>query len=137
VTLYALVPSSKMASRFNQDLALITKRHGLTPHLGQATDDQGHTLYVLEANGHWMRVWSQNVDLTGHENAATCGIYFEAHPDPGQYTVYLQTTFSFGDSREVSDVGSQIGHELAEAGYVISSKPVLCSSLSKLGGRSS
>lgn len=59
-SMYALVPSSKSTSRFDQDLAALAKQHGLTPRLGHATDDKGHTLNVVEAKGRWIRLWAQN-----------------------------------------------------------------------------
>lgn len=135
--MYALIPSSKVAARFNQDLALLAKRHGLKPRLGRATDDQGHTLYVLEANGRSMRLWSQNVDLSGHEDPTQCGSYIEVHPDPGQYIVYIEPTLPFMNNADALDVASQIRQELSSLGYEMRSEQVLCSSLSKSAARTS
>lgn len=137
VTMYAVIPSSKAAARFNQDLALLAKRHGLIPRIGRATDDRGHSLYVLEANGRWMRLWSQNVELSGHENPTQCGRYIEAHPDPGQYIVYIEPTLPFMNNTGVAEVASQLGRELSVLGYETQAEPVLCSPLSNSAGLAS
>src|SRR5260221_8721593 len=116
VTWYVLVPPSKAAALFSQDLALLAKRHGLTPHLGSATDSKGHTLHVLEANGRGMRLWSQNVELSGEEDPKLCGSYGEPHPDEGQYVVSIGPELSFMNSANAAEVASQLRLELSVLG---------------------
>jgi hypothetical protein len=41
---YVVVPATKSPALFTSDLASLAKRHGMKPHLGQATDTQGRTL---------------------------------------------------------------------------------------------
>ena len=85
-TIYVLTPPRK-AFRFTQDLAVIAKRHGLDPNLGQSTDDKGFTYRVIEANGRWLHLWGTNMPLSGNESPGVCGHYTGSHPDPGQYIV--------------------------------------------------
>jgi hypothetical protein len=128
--MYAVLTSSN-ASHFTQDLASVAKRHDLTPSLGRATDDRGHTLYVVEAKGRWMRLWSQNMPLSGQEDPVACGKATEAHPDPGQYIITVEPTLPFLNSTASVEVAAQLRQELAQLGYEIREKPVACSSLAR------
>jgi hypothetical protein len=132
-TLYAVVPPTRGGETFNRDLAALARREGLTPQLGHATDDQGQTLYVLEANGAGTRLWSQNVYLTGEEDPVACGRYSEAHPDPGQFVFTVSPLPLFGDAAKARKVFSRIGSALSALGYEIRETEVSpCSSLSRL-----
>lgn len=91
MTMYVLV-TPQTASTFVDNLASVARRHGLTPSVGRATDDKRHTLHVLEAKGRRMRLWSQNMPLSGHEDVAMCGRHGEAYPDPGQFIVVVKPT---------------------------------------------
>ena len=138
-TIYVLAPPQK-AVRFTEDLAAISKRHGLNPNLGSSTDDKGFTFRVIEANGRWMRLWSTNMPLSGQENPALCGHYAEGHPDPGQYIVtvdhglvriglnYVLAMIAKGRPYALI---SEISRELKASGYTVRSRPAECSSLSK------
>ena len=75
---YVIVPSEKTSS-FTEDLALSVKKYGMTPNLGQATDDKGYSLYVLDATSVSVRLRSENVILSGQEEPARCGFYTEPH----------------------------------------------------------
>lgn len=139
-TIYVLTPPQE-ASRLTEELAVITRRHGLNPNLGHATDDKGHTLHVIEASGHWLYLWGQNMPLSGSEDPILCGHYSEGHPDPGQYIVtvdhglvriglnHVLAVVAPGKPRALM---SEISKELSADGYTVRSRPVLCSPLSKI-----
>ena len=129
-TMYVL--ASKMsASRFNTDLATIAQRHGLKPSVGQSTDDRGHTFHVVEASGWRVRVWSQNMPLSGHEDLALCGNHPEPYPDPGQYIVRLSPTiWIFGEAASVN-LAALFRDELSQLGYEIRESVAPCSPLAK------
>lgn len=129
--MYVITPPEK-ASEFTKDLAIVGQRHGLAPNPGQATDDKGHTLYVLEAKSRWLRLWSQNLSLSGLENAAECGEYSEGHPDPGQYVIWLDRRFPMIAEDEPHRLLTLIGDELRAYGYEVRQEPMVCSSLSKI-----
>jgi hypothetical protein len=122
-------PESAVA--FTSDLAKITQRHGLTPNPGQATDDRGNTLYVLEAKSRWLRLWVQNQPLSGFEPKEECGDYSEPHPDPGQYVVRLDRRFPMIADNEPRRLLEIIGNELKASGYSVEQEPKTCSLLSK------
>jgi hypothetical protein len=126
------VASSQSAGHFINDLASLAQKRGLKPSVGQATDDRGHTLHVLEAKGRWMRLWSQNIPLSGQE----CGKSEEAHSDPGQYIVSVKPSLPFLDNRSSTEVAGQLRQELRQLGYEVLDKPLLCSPLGKSGATS-
>ena len=128
--IYVITPPQK-ASRFSDDLAKIARRHHLTPNLGQATDDRGLTNHVLKAEGTWVTLWSENQFLSGHENAAQCGVYSEPHPDPGQYFISIDHRLPLIARNVPRELISEIGNELKASGYDVRKSPILCSPLSK------
>ncbi len=128
--MYAVLTSLNV-SHFTQDLASLAKKHGLNPSLGRATDDRGRTLYVVEAKGRWMRLWSQNMPLSGQEDPAACGKETEAHPDPGQYIITVKPTFPFLNRAASLEVANQLRQELSQLGYEVRDHPVACSRLAK------
>ncbi len=107
----------------------MAKQHGLTPRLGHATDDKGHTLNVVEAKGRWIRLWAQNVPLSGSENPAVCGSSGEAHADPGQYYVTVAPILPLMPNSDARELASQLSHELSALGYEMRSKAALCSAV--------
>lgn len=126
------VASSQNAVHFISDLASLAQKHGLKPSVGAATDDKGHTLHVLEAKGRWMRLWSQNMPLSGQE----CGKSEESHSDPGQYIVSIKPSLPILDNRSSTEVAGQLRQELRQLGYEVLDKPLLCSPLAKSGATS-
>lgn len=138
-TIYVLTPPQK-AARFTEYLAAVSRRHGLSPNLGQSTDDKGYTFHVLEAKGRGMRLWATNMPLSGGEDVLKCGKYSEGHPDPGQYAVTINYSFrwlglnsAFGrmpkDGAKV--LMSEVNADLEKDGYDVRQKPIECSPLSK------
>jgi hypothetical protein len=126
--MYVLVTPTT-ASSFTEDLASLARKHGLSPSVGRATDDKGHTLHVLEAKGRRMRLWSQNMPLSGQEDPAMCGRHTEPYPDPGQYIVLIKPTVPLlGDGASI-EVATQLRQELSQLGYGVREKPAVCSSL--------
>jgi hypothetical protein len=141
-TVYVLIPLSKAApaetagtSGFTQDLAAISKRHGLAPNPGKSVDDKGHAFYVLEAKGNSVRLWSTNMPLSGQENPALCGRHSEPHADPGQYTITIDHSLPLIGKTQPRKLISEISKELKTAGYEVRPSPVECSPLSKSDAR--
>ena len=124
--IYVIVAPQKSA-QFNEALETISKKHGLSPRVGQATDDRGRTIRVIEANGRLVRLWSQNVPRSGRENTAFCGSQPEPYPDPSQYMVTVRPIFPFffGGTTAVA-VLAAISKDLRQAGYDVQSKPSEC-----------
>ena len=124
--IYVVAPAEKSA-RFTADLASVVRKHGLRPNNGQATDDKGHTLFVLDATGPAVRLRSENMSLSGHENSERCGVYDEPHPDPGQYFVSVSPATQGGDPRAALALLEHLSTDLNDLDYKVRSKPVECS----------
>ena len=137
-TIYVLVPP-RNAPRFTRDLAVIAKHHGLKPDLGRSVG-RSHVYWVVEADGHWLHLWSTNVPLSGYENPSLCGHYAEGHPDPGQYYVTVDHGLvKLGLNHVLAKMAPgtphalmvEISKDLTASGYVVRKTPALCSPLSK------
>jgi hypothetical protein len=125
---YVVVPATKSPALFTRDLASLAKRHGMKPHLGQATDTQGRTLYVLEANGKGMKLWGQNQPLDrllSDHRRSVCG---DHTLDPGQYSIMFIPMSPLTPRREATQLASRLKEELSAIGYEVRSEPLECSS---------
>jgi hypothetical protein len=124
--MYVVTPE-KMAGRFPQDLAKIFEKHGFASKTGASVPDtQGRSFSVVRGLGFWNLLWSTNVPLGGHENPSLCGSYKGVHPDPGQFSIWIEP----GDEK-AHQLLSAISGDLKVMGYEVRSKPILCSSLSR------
>jgi len=123
---YVLVPPRQAAS-FIPVLASIVEKRGMSPNVGQATDDKGNVLRVLDAESGGLRLRSENMLLSGQEDPARCGVYTEPHPDPGQYFISI----SSGSEPAAREAARELLHELSgnlkTAGYDVRTEPVICS----------
>ncbi|HEX5008429.1 MAG TPA: hypothetical protein VFV70_15050, partial [Hyphomonadaceae bacterium] len=125
---YVIVPASKTPSLFTKDLASLAKRFGMSPRLGQSTDDQGRTLYVLEANGQGMKLWGQNQPIDRSLDGSSlpgCGDY---ELDPGQYTVMFIPIGLFSKKDGAVELASRLKEEISMLGYDVRAEPIECSS---------
>jgi hypothetical protein len=129
-TLY-VVATSVNASRLQADIASFAQRHGLNASVGHATDDSSHTLRVVEAKGRRVRLWAQNMPLSGREDTAVCGGHPEAYVDPGQYVVTIKSVMPFLGSAAARDIADQMRRELPDLGYEVRGEPIICSALAK------
>lgn len=119
-------------SPFTTELASLVKKYGMTPNLGHATDDKGYRVDVLDAEGSGVRLRSENVLLSGHEDPILCGNYTEPHSDPGQYFISVSPATQTAEPREAREVLRKVAEDLKKAGYDVRSKPLTCSAQSKL-----
>lgn len=129
--LYVIAPPEKTTS-FMKDLSFIVKNHGMVPKLGQATDDKGYSIYVLDATSPSVRLRSENVLLSGHEDPEQCGVYNEPHSDPGQYFISVSPAIQKVDSTDSRDLLDKVVRELEADGYIVQQEPTTCSEQSKI-----
>jgi hypothetical protein len=134
-TVYVIVSAEKPSS-FTTYLATLVHKYGMTANLGQATDDKGHSVFVLDATSPSVRLRSENVLLSGNEEPKMCGIYTEPHSDPGQYFITVSPSTQTDNPRDSRELLVKIMKNLKEDGYDVRLKPVMCSAQSKLGGES-
>jgi hypothetical protein len=128
---YVVLPAEK-AAPFITYLASLVRKYRMNPNPGQATDDKGYSVYVLDATSQSVRLWSENVPLSGHEDPKLCGVYTEAHSDPGQYFIAVSPSTQMADPRDSRELLARIVKDLKIDGYDVRLKPVICSPLSKM-----
>jgi hypothetical protein len=133
ITIYVVAPQSK-PGQFARDLSVISQTHGLQPKVGVAPDGNGHTFVVIRGMGHWRMLWSTNVALTGQEDARLCGRYRGVHPDPAQFSIWIEPLVPFTDGESTKKLIGAIGSDLIARGYTVRNKGILCSPLSRTQG---
>jgi hypothetical protein len=99
----------------------------MSADVARATDDNGHVLNVLDAKGDGLRLRSANVHLSGHEDAAKCGVHPEPYPDPGQYFMSVSSGSDPAMQQAAIALLRRVGEDLKAAGYEVQAHPVVCS----------
>lgn len=125
-TVYVLALPPKAAS-FATVLASVVSKHGMSPNVGRATDDNGEILTVLDAESDGLRLRSENVLLDGHEDQTQCGVHVEPHPDPGQYFISISSDSGAAARQHARALLLQVGEDLKAAGYDVRTTPIICS----------
>lgn len=131
---YVVVPAGKTSS-FTTYLASLVGKHGMTTNQGQATDDKGYSVYVLDATSPSVRLRSENVLLSGQEDPNLCGVDSEAHSDPGQYFISVSPSTQMADPHASRELLATIVKDLKADGYDVRAEPITCSPQSKLESR--
>jgi hypothetical protein len=124
ITFYVLA-SEAAAPGFPEKLANLTRQDGLTANVGHATDDQGRTLYAVEAKELRLRVWGQNMPL---DPSPICSHTAGIGVDPRYFIVEVEPTLSLFGSGDTEKVAMAIQRGLAAAGYDIENSPRVCGS---------
>ncbi|MFL6575899.1 MAG: hypothetical protein ACJ8MR_04750, partial [Povalibacter sp.] len=105
--------------RFLTDLGAISKSRGLEPWRGSATPDDGRTLYVFEARGRALRIWAENVLMSGHE----CVDFPGVGSDPGQFVISASPAAWLPMRDRATALFEQLRKDLSNRGYTLSSQP--------------
>jgi len=124
---FYVVIKPEEATRFMAAVTTIAKEAGLETAEAQAVADTGSTLKVLEGRGHGVKVWVQNVLLSGREDPKLCGVPVRVEPyaDPAQFQVSTESRF-FGSKDAATKLGEQIFSQIQKAGFDIRREPVVC-----------
>ena len=128
-TMYVIVGSDQAAS-FTNLVGARAELMGFTTQAGDATDDQGHTLYALEGHRGLVRLWVQNEPIDG-DQGPRCASMRGLEVDPRQYVVDVEPRFPLIGGASANEAFSEIRSALKKMGYAISGKPLACSALAK------
>lgn len=120
---FYVVLAPEKTSEFIGVVSAIAKEDGLETAVGQARSDTGSVLTVLEGRGHGVKLWVQNVPLSGEEDKELCG--YEPHPDPGQFMVSTEPRF-FGSQATARELGKRVLLQIRKSGFDVRQKPVVC-----------
>jgi hypothetical protein len=105
--------------QYLKDLAEIAGVNDLDSRSSSATPDNGPTLYVFEARGRALRIWSQNMLLSGHE----CPGFPNAGNDPGQFRVVVTPAMWFRAWGRAHELFGKVKAGLVSKGYVVTVAP--------------
>lgn len=122
---YVIVKPNE-TQQFLSSVTLIAKDLGLNANVGHAAKDNGEQLHVLEATNRRVRLWLQNVLLTGNEDPSACGEHNGTHSDPAQFVIYTRPTWLALDSKVATVVAADVRARLKSLGYAVSKDQALC-----------
>ena len=105
--------------RYMKDLADIARAQELDSWSSSATRDDGPALFVFEAKGRALRIWSQNMLLSGHE----CPQFPNVGNDPGQFRIVVTPALWFRSWDRAHEVFGTVRASLVAKGYVVASAP--------------
>jgi hypothetical protein len=104
---------------FLDDLGSIAKSHGLESARASATPDDGRTTYIFEARGRAMRIYAQNVLLSGNE----CVDFPGVGSDPGQFAINVLPGIWLPLRNRATTLFEAIRKDLSQKGYRLSVRP--------------
>ena len=113
------------ATKFIGAVAAIAKEDGLETATGQTAFDTGEVLRVVEGRGRNLKLWVQNIPLSGHEDPKVCGVYLEPHVDTAQFVVSTEPRW-FGSKTAATQFGERILSQLQESGFDVRRKAAVC-----------
>jgi hypothetical protein len=106
----------------------IAKDDGLETAVAKMTPDTGYVLSVVEGRGHGLKLWMQNIPLSGREDPKLCGVHHEAYVDPAQFTIWTQPRFFDTKSAraEAVELGEKVFSQLHNLGFDVRREQVVC-----------
>lgn len=103
----------------------IAKENGMTAAAAKVVSDTGKVLNVVEARGHGVKLWAENIRLSGKEDPNICGSHFEPYPDPAQFMLFTEPRL-FGSKTAAKELGERVLSQIQELGFDVRQAPVVC-----------
>ncbi len=115
------------ATKFVREVTTIANKAGLETAEAQAVADTGTVLKVVEGRGHGVKLWVQNVLLSGREDPKLCGVpvRVEPYPDPAQFAVSTEPRF-FGSKMAAKELGERMLSQLQNSGFEVRREAIVC-----------
>jgi hypothetical protein len=105
--------------KFFEDLVAIANSRGLETWVSSAVPNDGPALYVLEGSGRALKLWAQNVLLSGRE----CGGSGSAQNDPGQFKIHVLPSMWLPLRSRATALFQSISRDLSNKGYHVAAEP--------------
>jgi hypothetical protein len=112
-------------ARFIGAVTALAKENGLETASNQVVADTGYASTALEGRGHGLKLWVQNVPMSGGEDPKLCGVHSEPYPDPAQFVVSTEPRF-FGSRAAATTLGERIFSQLQKSGFDVRREPAIC-----------
>lgn len=103
----------------------IAKENGMEAAAAKVVSDTGKVLNVVEARGHGVKLWAENIALSGKESPNICGSHFEPYPDPAQFMIFTEPRF-FGSKAAAKELGGRVLSQFQKLGFDVRQAPVVC-----------
>jgi hypothetical protein len=103
----------------------IGKENGMEAAAAKVVSDTGKVLNVVEARGHGVKLWAENIRLSGKESPNVCGSHFEPYPDPAQFVIFTEPKF-FGSRVAAKELGERVLSQMQKQGFDVRQAPVVC-----------
>ena len=125
-TMYVIADKERAPS-FTSEIGSIAHSRGFSVTLNQFSDDRSRTLYALEGQRGFVRLWVQNMPMNSLEDDR-CAPLGDATIDPRQYVVSVQGRFPGLGHASVEQAFSELRRLLSKK-YDILNAPLACSLL--------
>jgi hypothetical protein len=123
---FYVVIKPEQTAEFIGAVTAIAKEDGLETAVGQTTSDTGSVLRFAEGRGHGLKLWAQNMMMSGHEDPKLCGVYDEPHPDPRQFLVFTEPRLFETSRRSAEELGKKVFAQLQSMGFEPRQKAAPC-----------
>lgn len=112
-------------AKFIGAVTSIAKENGLETAASQTRFDTGELLRVVEGRGPGLKLWVQNVVLSGNADPRLCGEHHMAYPDPAQFVVFTEPRLLGFRSASI-ELGEKVFSRIRGLGFNVLRKPVIC-----------
>jgi hypothetical protein len=112
--------------RFLDAVVSMTKDMGLRSTVSDAARGSGNPLNVIVATNRSVRLYGQNVPLSGNEDPSLCGTHRGPHSDPAQFVIRVNQKWGALNSEAAENVTRDIFAKLELFGYAVSEDPAIC-----------
>lgn len=136
MNIYVVVPANSFDA-FADEVLVVASSEGMTSSIGQAVDDEGNTVNVIEARSTFLKIWIVNLPISGHEHPS-CEILPQPGHDDSWYIVSvrfrlpvvgLSASPVFG-VRTAERIQEELRQRLLFAGYQVDDEAPSCALVS-------
>jgi hypothetical protein len=122
---FYVVIKPEETAKFIGAVTSIAKESDLEIATSQTTFGTGEILRVLEGRRTGLKLWVQNVVLSGNGDPKLCGVHREPYPDPAQFVVFTEPRLLGFKSASV-ELGEKVFARIRGLGFDVLRKPVIC-----------
>ncbi len=122
---FYVVIKPEETEKFIDAVKEIGKENGMEAAAAKVVSDTGKVLNVVEARGHGVKLWAENIRLSGKESPNVCGSHFEPYPDPAQFVIFTEPKF-FGSRVAAKELGERVLSQMQKQGFDVRQAPVVC-----------
>jgi hypothetical protein len=112
--------------RFLDAVVSMTNDMGLSSTVSYVARGGGNSLNVIVATSWSVRLFGQNLPLSGNEDPSLCGTHGGPHNDPAQFVIRVNQKWASLNSEAAVTVINDLSAGLEMRGYAVSDEPAIC-----------